>query len=452
MKNKRLIILIPCILIVLLSVSALVILSFNTLAEAATSVFIDCSVSVELTVSESLKVTDITGIDNYAKKMLEGIDIINLDIKDAANVVFSALADENYISKSKNTILLSAQQSNFSAKILDSLSFAAQNIFPKKDIQPCILIQEVAVNDTVSNIASNYEISYGKARYIYQIIKQDIRYTIDDLANLSANELNIITLSGNLMLENVSMLGLCSSSGYITSEDAIQESLSNAKLWKSDVNDIVCTLDVINGRPVYRVLFSYDGLLYEYEIDSKSGTLLFHEKSNDVNLLNEINTLQYYNFTYDQSVIKYNPLLVAANHAGVEVAHITNYYEFNDGSSDVHELNFTCDGYSYKYYVNITTNDITDYSKKKLYLNNGNEIYTFEKNSNGFIGADNASIIAFNHAGISTDDVINFVPQIIKSRDDVYYEISFTANGYNFSYTINARNNEIVKYEKYKFN
>ena len=452
-SKKKLFISLVIIVLIVLTVASVVLLSYDSSATQNLHISIDAGVSYDINISPENKIKSIEPIDYNSLELLNGIEEIKgLDYADAFDKLFEAIIYNGYISQNKNTVLISIEKPYENENIEGELSQAVFSSLNKKNIKGCILSHFVTITNSLKNVCTTYNISFGKSRFINRILKQDIRYSLDELSRLIVNDLNIISVSGDLQLENVGIIGDCDKSGFITKEDAINEAITNAKIWASDAQSLECSLIVENKRLVYNVLFIYDSFLYEYEIDAKSGAMLFFEKTTDVNLLNESNTIQFKNEPSKENKEAYELMLIVANHAGIEVAHITDYYEVLNSSTNTYNISFNCDGYSYNYSVDANTHEIPEYNKKKIYTNNGAENpFTITKNQNGFIGADNVALIVFNHAGISYTDVINCYCKICKQRGLIYYELDFEAFSSLFRYLVNAQTGEIIKYEKFNY-
>ncbi len=66
------------------------------------------------------------------------------------------------------------------------------------------------------------------------------------------------------------------------------------------------------------------------------------------------------------------------------------------------------------------------------------------------ISKDKAKEIALTHAGLSANDVKGYFCEADRENGVSYYEIEFKANGYEYSYEINASTGKIVASEKEK--
>lgn len=64
------------------------------------------------------------------------------------------------------------------------------------------------------------------------------------------------------------------------------------------------------------------------------------------------------------------------------------------------------------------------------------------------ITEEKAKEIAYNHAGVNVDNIVEFGIEFDQDINRDVFEVDFTADGYEYSYDIDATTGEIIKYDK----
>ena len=126
------------------------------------------------------------------------------------------------------------------------------------------------IDDDMETIVSKYDISYGKAALIEEIMEERSDYKIEDLVKLNAQDLILIYESVDDDRDVSKMTGTVSTSKYITRDEALNIALSNAKKAKNEVSGLEVEFGYEDGRLTYEIEFNADGFEYEYEIDAQT--------------------------------------------------------------------------------------------------------------------------------------------------------------------------------------
>ena len=149
----------------------------------------------------------------------------------------------------------------------------------------------------------------------------------------------------------------------------------------------------------------------------------------------------------------------ALNHAKVSASKITNYeIELDREKNGVfYEVEFDANGYEYDYKINAKTGTIVKSEKKVIktktttktaYSKTTTSKTTTAKTTTAYITKDKAKVAALKHAGLKASQITGYKIELEKEKNNVIYDIEFTANGYKYDYDINAVTGKVIKVEK----
>lgn len=144
----------------------------------------------------------------------------------------------------------------------------------------------------------------------------------------------------------------------------------------------------------------------------------------------------------------------ALNHAKVNASKITNYeIELDREKNGVfYEVEFDANGYEYDYKINAKTGTIVKSEKKviktKTTTKPASSKTTTAKTAVAYITKDKAKAAALKHAGLKASQITGYKIELEKEKNNVIYDIEFTANGYKYDYDINAVTGKVIKSEK----
>ncbi len=137
----------------------------------------------------------------------------------------------------------------------------------------------------------------------------------------------------------------------------------------------------------------------------------------------------------------------ALNHAGAKEDDVTftkAKMDYEDGRP-VYEIEFYKDGKEYEYEIDAKTNEIIkfDADLKDAYKADNNESNLSGKNTD----LRRAKEEALNHAGAKEDDVTFTKAKMDYEDGRPVYEIEFYKDGKEYEYEIDAKTNEIIKFD-----
>ena len=219
-------------------------------------------------------------LNRDAEEMMKDTDFSGKTMNEVVDILVEKMIAAGYISERANSILVSVDGDSAAKKeIKDAVVKQICSSLEAKEVKGAILSQVVfdGAQKDYKALAEQYGISAGKAKLISQITSQNSFVTFDQLVGLTINELNLISESGELALENIESEGVASDLNYIGYEKAEQIAIANAKLEKETVRKFKSSMEWEDGRMVYEVEFKTLTKEYEYEIDARTGEILEKE-------------------------------------------------------------------------------------------------------------------------------------------------------------------------------
>ena len=130
-------------------------------------------------------------------------------------------------------------------------------------------------------MATENEITRGKAQIILQLVSENPKYTVEELAKLSINELNILIGARHIKLENTSIEGTASTKVFIGKDNAVKIALDHAGVTASEARDLEVELEYDDGRWIYEVEFKANNKEYDYDIKALTGKILSADQDDD---------------------------------------------------------------------------------------------------------------------------------------------------------------------------
>ena len=313
----------------------------------------------------------------------------------------------------------------------------------------------------MDEIASAYNLSSGKAQLIHQITQQNTYYTAEELASMSINELNLISMSGGLTLENVSANGTASDKAYIGEDAAKKAALTHAGVEESAITHYEIEIDWEKGVMVYDVEFDADGTEYDYDINAATGEVVKYDNKREDG---------YKEFGTSTGTGAAAPVIsedaakqAAYTHAGINEADVLHSHAKIDREHGmfVYEIEFRTETYEYDYDINATTGEVVKYEREAEY--SVQKMLDYINEVNGSIAKDSQEILdktteyfteadvlnsALTHAGVKAEDAYDISVELDQEHGKTVYEVEFKSGSWEFEYEINASSGEIMNFDK----
>lgn len=426
---------------------------YRTNRAVAATVSLDVNPSVELAVNRKDRVLAVNANNEDGKTIIGDMDLTGSDLNVAMNALVGSMVRNGYLNELANSVLVSVDSKDAAVgtALQEKLAQEISVILEGDHFSGAVISQTVEKTEDLTHQAQEHHISVGKANLIRQIIDQDSRYTFEDLADRSINELKLISQSPTIQLEHASEVGNASEKEYIGRDAALQAALDQLNIKIEDITAKEIGLDFDDGVMVYEVELIYKGREYEFEIDARTGASLYD--------------VQFEPAEPDDgdfsSTVKPNGDLIgsdqakeaAFNHAGVKASEAKNIkceLDRDDGTIR-YDVDFHANGYEFDYEIDAITGNVIKSEKEKDDDAGVQTTKVTEASSNettDLIGKDKAKQIALDHAGVKAANAKAMECELDRERNTAVYEVEFVSDGYEYSYEINATTGKVISQEK----
>ncbi len=154
-------------------------------------IMLDVNPSIEITTNHKDCVLEVKGLNEDARTLLAGKKYRGQGLSQAIESLMNLLTEDDYLTESKNTILLSVQNKNtqHSQQLEKNISDYIRASLEQQHIIPNIIDQLIIFNQEEEDTARQYQISPGKIRYINGILAYRHDYTLEQLAVMNMEDL-----------------------------------------------------------------------------------------------------------------------------------------------------------------------------------------------------------------------------------------------------------------------
>ena len=233
----------------------------------------DVNPSVEYTIAKSGAVKSIRSLNSDAEAALSGIVPGRQSVEAALTRTVAAYEACGYMKNGEATVLISFDSRlDANAELKASLSAEIQQTLEQTDaVGTLVFHSELTENAEAAKIAEEFHVSLGRADWIL---------TAADKTGLPTDEVARMSLDELLKFQEVSGISSVSVSKFISLEEAKKIALKDAKLDEL-TQKIVFTREELSrnqGNPCYLLEFYTGTNQYFYQIDAKSGSIIYAGK------------------------------------------------------------------------------------------------------------------------------------------------------------------------------
>ena len=233
----------------------------------------DVNPSVEYTIAKSGAVKSIRSLNSDAENALSDVALGKQSVETALTRTVAAYEACGYMENGEATVLISFDSRlDANAELKASLSAEIQQALEQTDaVGTLVFHSELTENVEAAKIAEEFHVSLGRADWILTAANKTGLPT-DEVARMSLDEL--------LKFQEASGIASVSVSKFISLEEAKKIALKDAKLDEL-TQKIVFTREELNrnqGKPCYLLEFYTGTNQYFYQIDAKSGSIIYAGK------------------------------------------------------------------------------------------------------------------------------------------------------------------------------
>ena len=230
----------------------------------------DVNPSVEYTIAKSGIVKNVRCLNNDAENALSDVALGKQSVETALTRTVAAYKACGYMENGEATVLISFDSRlDANAELKASLSAEIQQALEQTDaVGTLVFHSELTENAEAAKIAEEFHVSLGRADCILTAANKTGLPT-DEVARMSLDEL--------LKFQEVSGISSVCVSKFISLEEAKKIALKDAKLDEL-TQKIVFTREELNrnqGKPCYLLEFYTGTNQYFYQIDAKSGSIIY---------------------------------------------------------------------------------------------------------------------------------------------------------------------------------
>ena len=233
----------------------------------------DVNPSVEYTIAKSGIVKSVRSLNSDAENALSDVALGKQSVETALTRTVAAYEACGYMENGEATVLISFDSRlDANAELKASLSAEIQQALEQTDaVGTLVFHSELTENAEAAKIAEEFHVSLGRADWILTAANKTGLPT-DEVARMSLDEL--------LKFQEASGIASVSVSKFISLEEAKKIALRDAKLDEL-TQKIVFTREELNrnqGKPCYLLEFYTGTNQYFYQIDAKSGSIIYAGK------------------------------------------------------------------------------------------------------------------------------------------------------------------------------
>ena len=233
----------------------------------------DVNPSVEYTIAKSGIVKNVRCLNSDAENALSDVTLGKQSVETALTRTVAAYEACGYMENGEATVLISFDSRlDANAELKASLSAEIQQALEQTDsVGTLVFHSELTENAEAAKIAEEFHVSLGRADWILTAANKTGLPT-DEVARMSLDEL--------LKFQEVSGISSVCVSKFISLEEAKKIALKDAKLDEL-TQKIVFTREELSrnqGKPCYLLEFYTGTNQYFYQIDAKSGSIIYAGK------------------------------------------------------------------------------------------------------------------------------------------------------------------------------
>ena len=233
----------------------------------------DVNPSVEYTIAKSGSVKNVRCLNSDAENALSDVALGKQSVETALTRTVAAYEACGYMENGEATVLISFDSRlDANAELKASLSAEIRKALEQTDaVGTLVFHSELTENAEAAKIAGEFHVSLGRADWILTAANKTGLPT-DEVARMSLDEL--------LKFQEASGIASVSVSKFISLEEAKKIALKDAKLDEL-TQKIVFTREELSrnqGKPCYLLEFYTGANQYFYQIDAKSGSIIYAGK------------------------------------------------------------------------------------------------------------------------------------------------------------------------------
>ena len=355
---------------------------------------IDVNPSIEIFTNKKDKVLYVSAVNEDADKIIDGMNLKNVDLKVAVNAIIGSMVQNGYLIDDQNGILVSVQNDDTqkASKIRNLVISDIQNSLVNNNVTASVINQTLTDIEKAKAFAAENNISIGKAVFVCNLAAKEPSLDASALAKMSLKEIAALVVEKNIDIRDIvdydsddsiwenisdevedindedddrSETHSNNSDAVITMAQAKEIALKDAGVSASDVSFTEVKSDTYNGQKVYEIEFVYQNTEYDYEIHAITGKIILSEKESKKDSDGQISSKNQ-NTSTDAFISASKAKEIALKHAGISTAAFIKAELDCDDDDDIpkYEIEFYSGATEYDYEINAKTGEILHYESE----------------------------------------------------------------------------------------
>lgn len=149
---------------------------------------IDVNPSVELSINRKERVLEARGLNEDARAIMEDMDLKGVDLNVAVNAVVGSMVTHGYLDNLDNAILVTVSNDSVrkARELRTSVVGDIEQTLKENQVEAVVYDQQVIEDEQMKELAAEYDISYGKAYFLKELIDQNKGLSMEDMKELSS--------------------------------------------------------------------------------------------------------------------------------------------------------------------------------------------------------------------------------------------------------------------------
>jgi len=168
-------------------------------------IYFDVNPGVEIVMNRREQVINVIGSNPKGQAIAKAVEFNGEDLQTVQNRILEEMVEENILEGSRQIMLVSAlhrdaQESRQLARAFDQ---GIHRFFENQEIELVVLRQSLVLSNTLEEFSKTYSISIGKMTFIRNLMVLNPDLELEDLVDLSLEELLIISMETGLDLKRI---------------------------------------------------------------------------------------------------------------------------------------------------------------------------------------------------------------------------------------------------------
>ncbi len=149
---------------------------------------IDVNPSIEISINRKERVLEARALNAEAQIIMEDMDLEGVDLNVAVNAVIGSMVTHGYLNDLDNAILVTVTNDSVkkARQLRSSVVEDIEQTLKANQLKAVVYDQQVIEDEEMEDLAQQYEISYGKAYFLKELIDQNPDLDLEDMEELSS--------------------------------------------------------------------------------------------------------------------------------------------------------------------------------------------------------------------------------------------------------------------------